>query len=549
MDNNVPDKKRYVNIFLPIIFAILIISALYFGYIMARYDTNTNFKTYDFEESEDTDKINLILQYIKDNYVDSVNMEQLQNDAIASLLHQLDPHSEFIPAQEFTEIKDQIEGNFEGIGIEFNIINDSIRIIQTINNGPAEKAGLMAGDKIIYVNDSLLAGVKITNEQVFKKIRGKKGTKVKLGIKRQSIKDILKFTIERDEIPLYSVDTYYMIDKKIGYIRIDRFAQNTVKEFENAMQVLLKKGMEKLILDLRDNPGGILDAAIKISDHFLAEGSTIVYTQGRTHPKKVFKATSEGLFENKPLVLLINEGSASASEIVAGAIQDNDRGIIAGSRSFGKGLVQEQLDLPDGSAIRLTIAKYYTPTGRCIQKPYKKSNFENYYMEEYERYLNGELLKIDSTKLDTAQKFYTPAGKVVYGGGGIVPDVFIAIDTSIHNAKINKLIISGCIQQYAFNVVDVGKKSLLQMYPNSEKFIETYSPDNKMIQELIGFCNKNDHSQLNENERTKLKTLLKSYIGRILYGSSAYYPILNKTDNMIQKSIKIINQIKSEDEE
>lgn len=524
------------KILISLIFAVLIIAALYLGYYTgSQYNVNSNYST------TEEDKLNLILNYIKDNYVDTVNIDQLQNDAIAALLHQLDPHSDFIPAQDFSGIKEQMEGNFQGIGIEFNIIKDTVRVIQTISNGPSEKAGIMAGDKIVYVDDSLFVGPKINNQKVFNKLRGKKGTKVKLGIIRSGIKEILNFTIERDEIPIYSVDTYYMLNKDIGYIRIDRFAQNTVKEFEKSMKTLLSKGMKKLVLDLRDNPGGILDAAIKIADHFLPEGTTIVYTEGRKYPKKVYKATSEGLFETQPLVILINEGSASASEIVAGAIQDNDRGIIVGRRSFGKGLVQEQLDLPDGSAIRLTIAKYYTPTGRCIQKPYKKNNLDEYYMEEYERYMNGEIVKLDSTKLDTTQKFITPKGKIVYGGGGIVPDVFIPADTNIHNSKINKFLLNGCIQQYAFSTVDKNKKSLLQMYPQSNDFIERYSIDDKMIKDMMYYCH-SQNTNLNSQENMKLKTFLKAYIGRIIYGSSAYYPILNKSDNFILKSVEILNK-------
>ncbi|MCX7728102.1 MAG: S41 family peptidase [Bacteroidia bacterium] len=532
----------YKQIILPVLFALITISTLLIGYYTGKNDIKKGNQW--IEETQENNKIGLILDYIQDNYVDSVNTDELQNDAIAALLHQLDPHSDFIPAQEFSGIKEQMEGNFEGIGIEFNIIKDTIRVIQTISNGPSEKAGLQAGDKIVYINDTLVAGIHITNEKVFKKLRGKKGTKVKVGIKRNQVKEILNFIIERDEIPLYSIDTYYMIKENIGYIRIDRFAQNTLKEFENAMQLLLKKGMKKLILDLRDNPGGVLDAAVKIADHFLPEGTNIVYTQGRKYPKKIFKATSEGLFESQPLVVLIDEGSASASEIVAGAIQDNDRGIIIGRRSFGKGLVQEQLDLPDGSAIRLTVAKYYTPTGRCIQKPYKKKDMASYYMEEYERYLNGEVIKLDSTKIDTSQKFYTPKGKVVYGGGGIVPDIFVPADTNIHNAKLNKLLLNGCLQQYAFNIADNERKSILQMFSIAQAFIEHYSIDDKRVQDMLIYCKKDNSLNFNAKEMNKIKTLLKAYIGRIIYGNSAYYPILNNTDPTIEKSVLILKETK-----
>ncbi|GIV26643.1 MAG: peptidase S41 [Bacteroidia bacterium] len=527
---------------MPILFGLLISGALYFGFKAGIIYSQKNNDW--FNDNEDSDKINLILNYIKDNYVDTVNAEELQNDAIAALLHQLDPHSEFIPPQDFSAVQEQMTGNFEGIGIEFNIINDTIRVIQTISNGPSEKAGIMAGDKIVYVDDSLVAGVKITNEKVFKKLRGKKGTKVKVGIQRNGVKDILNFIIERDEIPIYSVDVYYMMTKDIGYIRIDRFAQNTVQEFENAMKKLLEKGMEKLILDLRDNPGGILEAAIKIADHFLPEGYKIVKTKGRKYPERVIKATSEGLFEEFPLVVLIDGGSASASEIVAGAIQDNDRGIIIGRRSFGKGLVQEQLDLPDGSAVRLTVAKYYTPTGRCIQKPYKKIDREEYYLEEYERYVNGEVVKMDSSKFDTTQKFITPGGKIVYGGGGIMPDIFVPIDTSIHNKKINSFLVNGCLQQYVYKMVDGQRKSLLQMYPDAEKFVEKYSVDNKLVEELFYSCKSNyKFSEFNIKEMEKLKAIFKATVGRMLFGNKAYYPVINGTDNIILKALDTIKKM------
>lgn len=540
MDNN--KTSSFLNrLLLPILFVLVVLWSLFLGYQAGILYSNGSLNFSD-NNLGDEDKLSLILNYIENNYVDSVDIEELQNDAISELLHHLDPHSEFIPPHDFTSIQEQMTGNFEGIGIEFNIVNDTIRVVQTISNGPSEKAGLMAGDKIISVNDSNVAGVKITNDQVFKKLRGKKGTKVKLGILRPSVKNMLYFTIERDEIPLYSVDVYYLLKDDIGYIRIDRFAQNTVKEFENALQSLLKQGMKKLILDLRDNPGGLLDAAISIADHFLEEGTLIVYTQGRNYPKKEYKATSKGMFEIQPLVVLIDEGSASASEIIAGAIQDNDRGQIIGRRSFGKGLVQEELNLPDGSAIRLTIARYYTPTGRCIQKPYKKKNLEEYYMEEYERYFNGEVVKIDSSKIDTTQKFITPRGKIVYGGGGILPDVFIPEDTSIHNSKINNLLENGCIQQYVYHFVDGNRKKLMQMYPNDKQFIDNYSIDEMMIKEMVYQCQNAEKisQKFNDQEWSKLKTLLKAYIGRLLYGNAGYYPVINKTDKTIQKAIEIL---------
>ncbi len=532
--------KVIFSLFLPFLLALLLTGSILLGYQVAK---NKFQKDNDTESSFRDKNFNLMLRYIKDNYVDTINEKELEQDAITSLLQSLDPHSDYIPPQQFTQVKEQMQGNFEGIGIEFNIVKDTIRVVQTIKNGPSEKAGLMGGDKIIYINDTLIAGVKITNEQVFKKLRGKKDTKVNLKIKRNNIPELLKFAITRDEIPLYSVDVYYMVTKDIGYIRIDRFAENTAKEFNTAMGKLQQQGMKKLILDVRDNPGGILQVAAEIIDEFLSDGQTIVYTQGRTHPKKIYKATSSGSFEHQPLVVLINEGSASASEILAGAIQDNDRGTIVGRRSFGKGLVQEQLDLPDGSAIRLTIARYYTPTGRCIQKPYDRKNMEDYYSEEYQRYINGETMKLDSTKLDTAKKYITPKGKVLYGGGGIVPDIFIPADTSIHYAKLSKLLINGCLQQFCYTKADINRKEWLIKYKDANAFVTNFEITNTLENELFNYCGKqNITPKLSYKENEYVKSLLKANIGRILYGSSAYYPVININDVMIKKAVDIFNQ-------
>lgn len=537
-------KKIIPSILLIILFVLITLGALYLGFNVGNIYADKYIQQYKMANNTDNDKINLILQYIRDNYVDSINPTELQNDAIKAILHQLDPHSDFIPPQDFTEVQEQMQGNFQGIGIEFSIIRDTITIMQVIKNSPSEKAGLMVGDKIITINDTTVAGKKITNEQVIKKIRGKKNTYVKLNIQRQGLSKPITVNIQRDEIPLYSIDTYYMLDKNIGYIKIDRFAQNTPEEFETAMKSLLKKGMKKLILDLRDNPGGLLDAAVKIADQFLPEGTPIVYTQGRKYPKKTYTATSNGLFENQPIVILIDEGSASASEILAGAIQDNDRGEIIGRRSFGKGLVQEELDMPDGSAIRLTIAKYYTPTGRCIQKPYNKKNMEDYHLEEYTRYINGEILKLDSTKIDTSKKYITPKGKILYGGGGIIPDIFVPADTSIHYARLNTFITSGCLRDFVLNKSEKEKNDIQKKYPKPSDFIKNYNINNTTLSELIKICKDTTLLQsLNNKELQKLKLMIKANIAKLIYNNNAYYETLNTDDKTILQAIQYLQTL------
>lgn len=489
------------------------------------------------------DKINSLLDYIEYQYVDTINKKDLVEKTVTSMLQSLDPHSSYIAASEFETVNEPLEGNFDGIGVEFNIIKDTIRVVTPIEGGPSEKIGIRSGDKIVKVEGKNVAGVKITNKEVFEKLRGKSGTIVTVSILRSGIAKPLDFKITRDAIPLYSLDASYMIKPTIGYIKISKFAATTYDEYLKAFNELSKQGMKKLILDLRGNPGGYLNAAVDISDEFLANGLQIVYTQGKANPKKTYKATTRGSFENNPLVVLIDEGSASASEIVAGAVQDNDRGTIIGRRSFGKGLVQDQLQLPDGSAIRLTIARYYTPTGRCIQKPYSDDK-NQYYSEEYDRYENGELLNEDSIKMDKTKQYKTPEGKTVYGGGGIMPDIFVPIDTAKTNSFLNKVFYAGAINTFAFEYADKNRNQI-KTYKTAKNYIDQFEISNAILDEFYEYCSKQNLllANLSKSKTNEaLKPYLKAFIGRDVFDKDAYYPIINQKDNSIIKATELLSK-------
>lgn len=539
-DPSTPPKKH--NVFLPIILSLVLVVGIWLGYFLSkRIDNGSPFKQK--SHAATTDKINSLLDYIEYQYVDTINKKDLVEKTVTSMLQSLDPHSSYIPASEFEAVNEPLEGNFDGIGVEFNIIRDTIRVVTPIEGGPSEKIGIRAGDKLIKVDGKNVAGVKITNKQVFEKLRGKSGTIVKVTVLRNGILKPLEFKIIRDAIPLYSLDASYMVNPTVGYIKISKFAATTYQEYLKAFNELSKLGMKQLILDLRGNPGGYLNAAVDISDEFLANGLQIVYTQGKAQPKKTYKATEHGSFENNPLVILIDEGSASASEIVAGAIQDNDRGTIIGRRSFGKGLVQDQLQLPDGSAIRLTIARYYTPTGRSIQKPYTDDK-SLYYSEENDRYESGELLNKDSIKLDKTKKYTTPEGKIVYGGGGIMPDVFVPIDTARINSFLNKVFYSGAINTFAFEYADKNRAKL-KTYVSSKNYIEQFEVDLAILNEFYAYCAKQNLVLGNvskEKTNEALKPYLKAFIGRDVFDKDAYYPIINKKDKCIIKAIEVLSK-------
>jgi carboxyl-terminal processing protease len=539
-DPSKPPKKH--NVYFPIILSFVLVLGIWVGNFLSNRISRGSSINQNYNTSTN-DKINSLLNYIEYQYVDTINKKDLVEKTVTSMLQSLDPHSSYIPASEFETVNEPLEGNFDGIGVEFNIIKDTIRVVTPIEGGPSEKIGIRAGDKIVKVEGKNIAGVKITNKEVFEKLRGKSGTIVTVSILRSGIAKPLEFKITRDAIPLYSLEASYMINSTVGYIKISKFAATTYEEYLKAFNELSNQGMKKLMLDLRGNPGGYLNAAVDISDEFLTNGLQIVYTQGKANPKKTYKATSRGSFENNPLVVLIDEGSASASEIVAGAIQDNDRGTIIGRRSFGKGLVQDQLQLPDGSAIRLTIARYYTPTGRCIQKPYSDDKTQ-YYSEEYDRYENGELLNKDSIKIDKTKLYKTPEGKVVYGGGGIMPDVFVPIDTAKTNSFLNKVFYAGVINTFTFEYADKNRNQI-KAYKTAKNFIDKFEISNGILDEFYEYCSKQNLylenlSKSKTNEA--LKPYLKAFIGRDVFDKDAYYPIINQKDNLIIKAIEVLSK-------
>jgi carboxyl-terminal processing protease len=442
-------------------------------------------------------------------------------------------------------VNEALWGNFEGIGIQFRIVEDTIVVIQPLPGGPSEKVGLMAGDRIVTVNDSLVAGVGITNQGATRNLKGKRGSNVDVGIYRRGINGLLDFTITRDVIPTYSIDVAFMPEQTIGYIKLSRFSATTHKEFVEASEKLLARGMKHLILDLRGNTGGYLSAATDMADEFLEKGKLIVFTEGKNQPRESYYATRKGKLEHIDLTILIDDATASASEILAGAIQDNDRGVILGRRSFGKGLVQRDMDLLDGSALRLTVARYYTPTGRCIQKPYDpEKGFDEYYKESYHRYLNGEMKVKDSIHVNDTLKYYTEEGKLVYGGGGITPDIFVPLPDDPDLAYYNGLVRQGIIFRYAFAYTDTHRAELTRL-ENVDAFNSGFRVSPEIFNEFIDYAA--DHGVKKNREgadyaKSRIEILLKAYIARNLFDNDGFYPIFLAIDEDYQKALALIQQ-------
>lgn len=531
-------NRPKIYVYLPIIFALVLILGIFIG---TTFQLNNNLGTISVDTKNKYNKIEEILRYIQQEYVDTINSNQLVEKTIVSMLQNLDPHSSYITADELQANDEPLKGNFEGVGIEFNIVEDTICVIAAIPGGPAAGVGMQAGDKIIKVEGKKVAGIKITNKDVLDKLKGKGHTKVKVSIMRRGKPNLLDFTITRGTIPIYSIDVSYMVNPKTGYIKISRFAATTYDEYLNAFDKLKKQGMQQLIIDLRGNGGGYLNTAVDIADEFLSNGKEIVYTQGKARPRKAYKASRKGDFEDGKLIILIDDGSASASEILAGAIQDNDRGTIIGRRSFGKGLVQEQSEFTDGSAIRLTIARYYTPTGRCIQKPYVEG-LEAYYNEEYKRYASGELENADSMKIADSLKFTTPAGKIVYGGGGITPDVFVALDTAGRTRYLNEVIYSGLVNDYAFSYADRERKQLND-YKTFQHFNTSFVITDDVFNEFVEYSRKNKtvtNPQQIKVSKELIKTQLKALIARNIWNNEGYYPVIQSRDNVLKKAIQFM---------
>lgn len=485
-------------------------------------------------------KLSDVLQYILSEYVDTLDASDLQDDAINSLLSSLDPHSSYIPASELEHVSEQLEGNFDGIGVEFNIQKDTIMVVAAISGGPSEALGIQSGDRIVTIEGKAAAGVKITNEKVMKQLRGKSGTKVKVGIYRPGQKGLREYTITRGKIPIHSVDAGVMLDAQTGYIKISRFAANTYNEYLQAFSELKVKGMQKLVLDLRDNPGGFLNAAVDLADEFLPKGKKIVYTQGKARKREDYNASARGSFETGDLVILIDEGSASASEIVSGAVQDNDRGWVVGRRSFGKGLVQEEVKFDDGSAMRLTIARYYTPTGRCIQRPYVRGATEEYYQSYTERVL--EPGKDSASKPADSLAYRTPSGRVVYGGGGISPDVVVDPDTSGYSEYLAQIANRGLMNRFSFEFVDRQRKQLKSSYPAAADFVNRFDAQ-QLLPDFYAFCGKNGiapNASGQQRSSQFISRQLQALIARTLYGNNGYYLALSKRDKAILKALELL---------
>ncbi len=495
------------------------------------------------DSGEDIRKLREVIGLIHDEYVDTARTEKLVDDAIEHMLQDLDPHSAYIPISERVEANEDLQGNFEGIGIEFNIFHDTLVVVTALSGGPSEAVGLRPGDKIVKVGDRVIASVGLTNAQVMKLLKGPKGTEAKLEVIRKHEKVPLKFTIIRDKIPQTSVDVGYMVDRETGYIKVNRFSQTTFDEFKKSMDTLRAQGMKKLVLDLQGNPGGYMNQAIDMADEFLSEGKKIVFTRGKDGKyNSDAMSTSQGEFERGDLIVLVNEGSASAAEILAGALQDNDRALVVGRRSFGKGLVQSPFDLSDGSELRLTISRYYTPSGRSIQKPY--GNGEEYSKDITKRFRRGEFFHADSIHFSDSLKYQTVGGRTVYGGGGIMPDYFVPLDTTQNSRYLNELYISNSIQEYTFNYANEHKDALMKM--GLKSFIERFVVTQDMFQQLarVGKQNKvePDWKDLKRHE-TIFQINVKAQIARRIWGNDGFYPIYNQSNEVLQQAMKLFDRI------
>jgi carboxyl-terminal processing protease len=521
------------NLLLVLIVLFSILGGLFLGNLLARRNIHAG-----FSGRSSHSKVDELLSIINSQYVDTVNLKNMTEELMTEITSKLDPHTVYIPAADLADVNSELEGSFSGIGVQFNIQNDTIMIVAVISGGPSDKVGLMAGDRIVQVNDTSFVGKKITNERVMKKLRGKAGTKVKLGVRRHGTSEILHYTITRGEIPVNSVDIAYMIEPQIGFIKVSKFSTTTYSEFLDAIAKLRNQGAKKYIIDLRENSGGLMDQAINMVNEFLPAGRMIVYSQGKAYPRFEAKSDGKGSCINQPIAVLIDEFSASASEIFSGAIQDNDRGIIIGRRSFGKGLVQQQLNLSDGSAVRLTVARYYTPSGRSIQKPYVKGDAADYEMDILNRYKHGEIDSKDSIHVAKTKKYKTVNGRTVYGGGGIMPDIFVPRDTSEYTPYLNKVINYGYVYQFAFLYSDKNRDKLktLKTWQNMDKYLDSQN----LLNEFSAFAATKgvavNKTQINISKRFLLMQL-KAYITRNVLGDIGFYPLLYKDDKTVQVAI------------
>ncbi|MDO8898201.1 MAG: S41 family peptidase [Bacteroidales bacterium] len=496
------------------------------------------------DTKETSQKFAAALFYIENFYVDSTQAPKLVESAIVSMLKDLDPHSAYLSKEEIDAANEPLEGSFDGIGVTFQLHKDTILIISPVPGGPSEKLGIQAGDKIIKIDGEEAFGTKVNNKFVMDRLRGKKGSIVNVSIFRSGRKDLIDYAIVRDKIPINSIDATFMLPGKIGYIKLNRFSKTSMEEFQASMAQLKTEGMEGLILDLRGNSGGYLNTAVELSDEFLEAGKMIVYTEGLNSPRQEFKATQKGVFEKGKLVVLINEASASASEIVSGAVQDWDRGLVLGRRSFGKGLVQRPFQLPDGSVIRLTSARYYTPTGRSIQRPYD-DGVESYYKDLYERHRRGELVHADSIHFPDSLKYTTPANRIVFGGGGIMPDVFVPWDSTQFTDYYSNLIRKGVFNRFSLEYTNSNRGRLKKTYPKASDFKSNFEVDEKLMTAFLEIA-KDEKVEYNEEQFIKseiiIKHQIKALIARNMWDMSAYYEIMNEIDETLLKALEILNK-------
>ncbi len=479
-------------------------------------------------------------------YVDSVNEDKLIEDAIKGMLESLDPHSSYTDAKETKELEEPLQGEFSGVGIQFNMNKDTLYVIQTIPGGPSERVGVLAGDRIIYVNDTIIAGVKMKNSDIQKRLRGKKGTQVTIKVQRPSVKELITFRITRDNIPLHSIDAQYMLDERTGYLRISRFGAKTYEEMMDALSDLKKQGMTQLVMDLSDNGGGYLNAAIDMCNEFLERGQLMVYTEGDNSPRNEANANGYGDYKDLPMVVMVNQYSASAAEIFAGAMQDWDRAVIVGRRTFGKGLVQRPIKFDDGSMMRLTVARYYTPSGRCIQKPYDRGNKKAYEKELLDRANEGEYYSLDSIQFNDTLRYTTRLhGRTIYGGGGVMPDVYVPIDTTEYSTYYRDMTAKGIINQYAIQYVDKNRKSISKQYETLKDFDNGFVVTDAMMRDFIAMGEKDSVKYDEEKYRTSeqlLKDIIKGLIARDVYGDqSAYNVIINHRNRDLKAAIAVLN--------
>ncbi len=529
-------KIRYI----PIIIAVSIVAGIFIGTFYANRFSGS---PQGIGRAGSSNKINGLLRIIDDQYVDTVNMSELIDDAMPQILRELDPHSSYIPAKDLQAVNDDLRGSFSGIGVQFTIQQDTIHISDVISGGPSEKVGIMPGDRIVEIDDSAFVGKIVTNNESMKRLKGPKGSEVKLGIFRQGEKELLHFTIIRDDIPNKSIKAAYMINDQYGYINIEKFGETTYPEMLIALAQLHQQSCKGVIIDLRGNTGGYMGAAIQMVNEFLPKGKLIVYTEGRKCPREDYPSNGTGSSQQMPLIVLLDEGSASASEIFAGAIQDNDRGTIIGRRSFGKGLVQQPIEFNDGSAIRLTIARYYTPSGRCIQKPYHKGKDENYELDIINRYEHGEFFSQDSIKQDESHIYYTSLGRPVYGGGGIMPDIFVPQDTTGVTSYFSMAVNRGLTIQFSFQYTDKNRQKL-QKYDNADDLLK-YLKTQNILEKFAQFAESKGLKRRNILMNKSKALFERNLYGNIIYNMlnmEEYMKFLNQSDKTVLKAVEVLEK-------